>query len=98
MASIGYTERPILALSLTREASAGLIWAEFNFMMSQQAPICRALNSWAARANDGHPIVQWLDRLIHQVWALRAKMTALFRLSQNKPSFSIQSQTQFPTP
>ena len=35
----GYTERPILALCLAGEAGAGLIWVEFNLVMSQQAPI-----------------------------------------------------------
>ena len=34
---------------------AGLIWVEFNFVMSQQAPIRWARNSWAAQANHGHP-------------------------------------------
>ena len=29
----------IIALSLAGEASAGLIWVDFNFVMSQQAPI-----------------------------------------------------------
>ena len=55
MAFISYTERPILALGLAGEAGAGLIWADFNFVMTQQAPIPWALNSWAAQANHGHP-------------------------------------------
>ena len=55
MAFVSYTERPISALSLTGEAGAGLIWVDFNFVMSQQAPIRWALNSWAAQANHGHP-------------------------------------------
>ena len=29
----------IMALSSTGEAGAGLIWVDFNFVMSQQAPI-----------------------------------------------------------
>ena len=45
----------ILALGLAREAGAGLIWVDFNFLMSQEAPIRWALNSWAAQANHGHP-------------------------------------------
>ena len=55
MAFISYTERPISALSLAGEAGAGLIWVDFNFVMSQQAPIRWALNSWAAQANHSHP-------------------------------------------
>ena len=55
MAFISYTERPISALGLAGEAGAGLIWVEFNFVMSQQAPIRWALNSWAAQANHAHP-------------------------------------------
>ena len=55
MAFISYTERPISALSLAGEARAGLIWVDFNFVMSQQAPIRWSLNSWAAQANHGHP-------------------------------------------
>ena len=38
-AFISYTERPISALGLAREAGAGLIWVDFNFVMSQEAPI-----------------------------------------------------------
>ena len=55
MAFISYTERPISALSLAGEARAGLIWVDFNFVMSQQPPIRWSLNSWAAQANHGHP-------------------------------------------
>ena len=55
MAFISYSERPILALSLTGEAGAGLIWVDFNFVMSQQAPIRWLLYSWAAQENHGHP-------------------------------------------
>ena len=55
MAFISNTERPISALSLAGEARAGLIWVDFNFVMSQQAPIRWSLNSWAAQANHGHP-------------------------------------------
>ena len=55
MAFISYTERPISALGLAGEAGAGLIWVDFNFVMSQQAPIRWSLNSWAAQANHGHP-------------------------------------------
>ena len=55
MAFISYTERPISALSSVGEARAGLIWVDFNFVMSQQAPIRWSLNSWAAQANHGHP-------------------------------------------
>ena len=55
MAFISYTERPILALGSAWEARAGLIWVDFNFLMSQQAPIRWSLNSWAAQANHGHP-------------------------------------------
>ena len=54
-AFISYTERPISALSWAGEARAGLIWVDFNFLMSQQAPIQWSLNSWAAQANHGHP-------------------------------------------
>ena len=59
MAFISYTERPISALSLAGEARAGLIWVDFNFVMSQQAPIRWSLNSWAAQANHGHPSTHW---------------------------------------
>ena len=55
MAFISYTERPISALSSVGEARAGLIWVDFIFVMSQQAPIRWSLNSWAAQANHGHP-------------------------------------------
>ena len=55
MAFISYTERPISALSSIGEARARLIWVDFNFVMSQQAPIRWSLNSWAAQANHGHP-------------------------------------------
>ena len=55
MAFISYTERPISALSSDGEARAGLIWVDFNFVMSQQPPIQWSLNSWAAQANHGHP-------------------------------------------
>ena len=54
-AFISYTERPISALSSIGEARAGLIWVDFNFVMSQQAPIRWSLNSWAIQANHGHP-------------------------------------------
>ena len=60
MAFISYTERPISALSSVGEARAGLIWVDFNFVMSQQAPIQWSLYSWAAQANHGHPTVQYL--------------------------------------
>ena len=59
MAFISYTEKPISALGLAGEASAGTIWVDFNFLMSQQAPVRWALNSWAAQANHGHPSVGW---------------------------------------
>ena len=55
MAFISYTERPISALSSVGEARAGLIWVDFNFVMSQQSPIRWSLNSWAAQANHGRP-------------------------------------------
>ena len=58
MAFISYTERPILALGLAGEAGAGLTWVDFNLGMPQETPIRWALNSWAAQANHGHPIVQ----------------------------------------
>ena len=58
MAFISYTERPISALSSAWEARAGLIWVDFNFVMSQQAPVRWSLNSWAAQANHGRPIAQ----------------------------------------
>ena len=45
----------IVALGLAREAGARLIWVDFNFVMSQQAPIRWSLYSWAAQANHGHP-------------------------------------------
>ena len=38
MAFISYTERPILALGSAWEAGAGLIWVDFNFVVSLQAP------------------------------------------------------------
>ena len=57
MAFISYTERPTSALSSAWEARARLIWVDFNFLMSQQAPIRWSLNSWAAQANHGHPSV-----------------------------------------
>ena len=55
MAFISCTEMPISALTLTGEAGAGLIWVDFNFVMSQEAPIRWPLYSWAAQANHGHP-------------------------------------------
>ena len=58
MAFISYTERPISALSSVGEARAGLIWVDFNFVMSQEAPIRWSLYSWAAQANHGHPNVR----------------------------------------
>ena len=63
MAFISYTERPISALSSVGEARAGLIWVDFNFVMSQQAPIQWSLNSWAAQANHGHPTPDLLSFL-----------------------------------
>ena len=42
-------------MCLAGEAGEGLIWVDFNFVMSQQAPIRWSLNSWAAQANHGHP-------------------------------------------
>ena len=70
MAFISYTERPISALSLAGEARAGLIWVEFNFVMSQQAPIQWSLNSWAAQANHGHPSVHLpqIAKKSHAIW------------------------------
>ena len=59
-AFISYTERPILALSSAWEAG-GLIWVDFNLIMSQQAPMRWALNSWAAQANHGYPNGQLTD-------------------------------------
>ena len=56
----GYTERPILALGSAWEASEGLIWVDFNLVMSQQTPIRWALNSWAALAYYGHPLL-WVQ-------------------------------------
>ena len=44
-------------MGLAREAGAGLIWVDFNFVMTQDAPIRWALNTWAAQANRGHPFV-----------------------------------------
>ena len=40
MAFFRYTERPISALCLAGEAGAGLLLVDFNFVMSQRAPIC----------------------------------------------------------
>ena len=57
MAFISYTERPISALSSVWEARAGLIWVDFNFVMSKKAPIWWSLTSWATQANHGHPSV-----------------------------------------
>ena len=62
MAFISYTERPISALSSVGEARAGLTWVDFNFVMSQQAPIRWSLNSWAAQANHGHPTILLLKQ------------------------------------
>ena len=45
----------IIALSLAGEASAGLIWVDFTFLISQEAPTHWALNSRAVQANHGHP-------------------------------------------
>ena len=62
MAFISFTERLISALSLAAEAGAGLIWVDFNSVMSQEAPISWVLNSWAAQANHAHPSVQRFTR------------------------------------
>ena len=62
MAFISYTERPISALSWAGEAGAGLIWVDFNLVMSQEAHIRWALDSWAAQANHWHPnLYEWLS-------------------------------------
>ena len=63
MAFISYTERPISALSSAWEARAGLIWVDFNFVMSQQASVRWSLNSWAAQANHGHPTAAGVARV-----------------------------------
>ena len=44
-----------MALGSAWEAGAGLIWVDFNFVVSLQAPIQWSLNSWAAQANHCHP-------------------------------------------
>merc|ERR1711923_394387 len=38
-----------------------MIWVDFNFVMSQQAPLRWSLNSWAAQANHGHPSIYQLQ-------------------------------------
>ena len=45
----------IMALSSTGEARAGLMWVDFNLVMSQEAPMRWSLNSRAAQANHAHP-------------------------------------------
>ena len=84
MAFISYTERPISALSSTGEAGARLVWVDFNFAMSQQAPISWALNSWAAQANHGHPI-------LHIALTMVNHSLIPFSVQKAKPSFNLKN-------
>ena len=44
-----------LEFSWGDQCRVDLIWVDFNFLMSQEAPIDWALNSWTVHANHGHP-------------------------------------------